>query len=1608
MMSDHQSESGSFMQCSGQQYMSHISPDFPGYQSASVGPGVHRQFSSQALHQSFDQMMHPAYRQQHQVSGYPQQQYTSHGLPGAINTPSTSQQMHPGQMQGTQLIGQSNMHPSHPHMRNTGQNPQEVANNILHMASSSYPSNNTVQVPLSKNRSAPYHVPARPSNYGGQMVDNQQIMCGDFGQNRFMYPSPPHPSQQFQQGVRDPRMSPVSPSQGSAISSPHGYPRERNISGSGSCSMSSPVMGSVHSPGPYSQMSNSPQLGQFPVSSPVGTTNIRMPSPVSTSQQQPVSVPSSVPQSFHQQCYGPNMANTSPYRPSNFQPASQCSPGSMHRTQQSCSFSQSPSRQGGQYGQPLNVPSGQFCQSPGGQSSQYGQSPIGNSGYVQSPSGCSVQYGQSPSSQSSQFCQSPVGPISQYSHSPGGLSNTSCQSPGGQFRQSPSANSGQVCPSPSANSGHMSNISSPYTPGSVNYHSPTQMQRSVLDTDSSATNCSNQCAASPLQSLQRLCMLPDSKVTDPKSVVKEACVPSPASCCSSPQQTAADMPKTKRNLTSTNQNQFHSQEDGNRTPKNEAVTCVSSSEMKCQPKKMMLLRAAKDDFTSSSVQRETFTTLQHQFEGNNSERDRSDGSSNNNCELKNSSANPAGHKCQDTEKGQKEDSGAISVMDKKARNDGDSKSNIQHNIKQVCVPDSTEEDKVADGKNVEDIETESKLEKNNPDSENCDTDSDAFPMENVKSLDKSSGDVQEETITMEVISDSESQQNEETCTYTKHDTGKLKSFDISSRKRADSTGSHSLSSEFEYEDHIGCDDIETGFSDIDDKDNEVVEESSDDTRHENNAGPKRRTVLDRVVIVGSNNKLGIKKKQAVQLKTVHKRQLSSGRVLRRKSDIDSDSEIPSPYGFDMVDGLEEPVTVDNGDGTVAVRQGRVRQRKMPVKYKDTSFFQGDFVFVEEENELLETHEPRKKIQKREIKKDKTSVPAAPKMQNGEKGVKSGNVKISESETKTVIKSSSDEDKKNKILAASKNLKETLQLLAKQTEKSRPEKKQISKILIISKDKSVLIDAKGASKTVETLSNTAKHLDEGVQEEEHDDGVTSCSKVLKPSSVATRKKNKSKESKNRTTGMSTEESSVQKNGSIHTKKVAKQLNHVTSASLNKGKDSNKSEVKRGVPKKSRKKTLRSESKVEKTDVKEKEQEKYEVIEIDSDDNDGANKIDDAKIEMKPVCSPNHQTGHTGSLDLECDEIDQDNAKASSGYMFAFVEDDMIDEQVTNENNDTSVKLDSTELEEIQCIVSKTQSRKSANQNTGSSSKCKSKFQLTKNSRHKAANKKRQNVFVDDDPDFELGPNKKPFKSLNLEKTSDSSKNKKKRDKWADFKGPKIVYEGVKETPQGCVVINDPYDQTNSKKAKLVAQNVTRIEISQLPSDKSVVVPNTETVDTDKWVCALCGKHSAFKFLGDLFGPYTVETMSEDMLDLSPTVRLGSAKKRKSEEGQCGSGKGGKAGSRAASVTREVNEWKEVWVHESCSVFSDGVFLLGTKIYGLQEAVRIASKTPCSHCHEMGAMIGCLNKGCQQKYHHACAEEAECYLDEENFSLLCPKHKVKKLKQLEAEAGSSSCI
>ncbi|XP_075686768.1 retinoic acid-induced protein 1 [Rhinoderma darwinii] len=86
-----------------------------------------------------------------------------------------------------------------------------------------------------------------------------------------------------------------------------------------------------------------------------------------------------------------------------------------------------------------------------------------------------------------------------------------------------------------------------------------------------------------------------------------------------------------------------------------------------------------------------------------------------------------------------------------------------------------------------------------------------------------------------------------------------------------------------------------------------------------------------------------------------------------------------------------------------------------------------------------------------------------------------------------------------------------------------------------------------------------------------------------------------------------------------------------------------------------------------------------------------------------------------------------------------------------------------------------------------------------------------------------------------------------------------------------------------------------------------------------------------------------------------------------------------------------ETQENWVHEACAVWTSGIYLVAGKLYGVHEAIQMAASGLCPRCQKLGATVGCNHKGCAQTYHYTCATEAGCLLNEENFSLRCPKHK-----------------
>uniref|UniRef100_A0A8D2LTW7 Retinoic acid induced 1 n=1 Tax=Varanus komodoensis TaxID=61221 RepID=A0A8D2LTW7_VARKO len=90
-----------------------------------------------------------------------------------------------------------------------------------------------------------------------------------------------------------------------------------------------------------------------------------------------------------------------------------------------------------------------------------------------------------------------------------------------------------------------------------------------------------------------------------------------------------------------------------------------------------------------------------------------------------------------------------------------------------------------------------------------------------------------------------------------------------------------------------------------------------------------------------------------------------------------------------------------------------------------------------------------------------------------------------------------------------------------------------------------------------------------------------------------------------------------------------------------------------------------------------------------------------------------------------------------------------------------------------------------------------------------------------------------------------------------------------------------------------------------------------------------------------------------------------------------------------------ETQEHWLHEACAVWTEGVYLVAGKLYGLQEAMKRAADVRCSSCQQAGATVGCCYKGCAQTFHYTCAIDTGCLLTEDTFLLNCPRHKVGEL-------------
>ncbi|XP_022103451.1 retinoic acid-induced protein 1-like [Acanthaster planci] len=112
----------------------------------------------------------------------------------------------------------------------------------------------------------------------------------------------------------------------------------------------------------------------------------------------------------------------------------------------------------------------------------------------------------------------------------------------------------------------------------------------------------------------------------------------------------------------------------------------------------------------------------------------------------------------------------------------------------------------------------------------------------------------------------------------------------------------------------------------------------------------------------------------------------------------------------------------------------------------------------------------------------------------------------------------------------------------------------------------------------------------------------------------------------------------------------------------------------------------------------------------------------------------------------------------------------------------------------------------------------------------------------------------------------------------------------------------------------------------------------------------------------------------------------------------------AGNRAGNRRRKSSELEdrgpsdpnEYWVHEDCVIWTQGVYVVGGTLYGLAESIKATQSVACFECKDTGASLGCMSKGCKKTYHYVCALKAECQLQVDNYSMICPQHKDKVVK------------
>jgi PHD-like zinc-binding domain len=178
----------------------------------------------------------------------------------------------------------------------------------------------------------------------------------------------------------------------------------------------------------------------------------------------------------------------------------------------------------------------------------------------------------------------------------------------------------------------------------------------------------------------------------------------------------------------------------------------------------------------------------------------------------------------------------------------------------------------------------------------------------------------------------------------------------------------------------------------------------------------------------------------------------------------------------------------------------------------------------------------------------------------------------------------------------------------------------------------------------------------------------------------------------------------------------------------------------------------------------------------------------------------------------------------------------------------------------------------------------------------------------------------------------------------------------------------------------------------------------------WICAFCKLGPHKNKLGDLFGPYIISKTSEDyshclqdpvddvfrqsnknkFVKTPPASAEKPKKKRKSNAAVAVPVVNGTMTEEEifSGMSKVDDNNFEVWMHEECIVWATGVYMIGSKIIGMEAAIWSSTRYRCAYCNLNGAMLSCLSRECRKPSHFGCARKG--WKLDDDFKTFCEIH------------------